>query len=184
MRGSRAGAPPFIEGARACSEFCIEGPGSNPPRTPRDDCSARCKEIRPGTDFRSQGRCCSQGKFRPAHPCTRSSRPVPKNKSHTVNTGVGGSRGTWGERLSSSAGSWLKWEGPRGPLPPSGPCRDLCSLGLGFRSQAEVHRQPGVRDAHPQAHDAALHQPPAQAPASRALGPQWHGQDLPDQPAG
>lgn len=39
-----------------------------------------------------------------------------------------------------------------------------------------------VRDAHPQAHDAALHQSVAQAPAVDLIGPQRHREDLPHLP--
>lgn len=45
-------------------------------------------------------------------------------------------------------------------------------------------RQPGVRDSHPQAHDATLHQPPAQTPPARPVRAERDGQELPRHPPG
>uniref|UniRef100_A0A8C3V3Y4 Neuron navigator 1 n=1 Tax=Catharus ustulatus TaxID=91951 RepID=A0A8C3V3Y4_CATUS len=42
------------------------------------------------------------------------------------------------------------------------------------RLEREVRGQPGVRNTHPQAHDAALHQPPAEAPPPHPLGHLQH----------
>lgn len=37
------------------------------------------------------------------------------------------------------------------------------------RTEGEMCGQPGVRDSHPQTHDATLHQPPAQTPPARPV---------------
>ena len=44
------------------------------------------------------------------------------------------------------------------------------------RSKGEVCGQPGVRDPHPQDHDAALYQPTAEAPAAHPVRAQRHGE--------